>query len=188
MYNLGMIYKYNQLVQKYGSRRKADSYIQSKKYIKISRGIYTDKNTLLSEKEEIFSKYEFATLTMQSAFEYYDLSDYIPEFYHLVTPISSARIKNEKVKQLYMKKSMLEVGRTKVNTKYGYFYIFDIERMLIELFRLKSQLDKSYFLEIVKSYRKKAENNEIDFKKIDDYCSKITYGKSIKKHIQEVIL
>lgn len=188
MYNSGMLYKFNELLTKYGSRRKVASLIKKGTYLKVAHGLYSDKKTNLIEKEKIFAKYRFATLTMQSAFEYYDLSDYIPEYYYVVTPINSVRIKEEKVKQLYMSKKMIDIGRNRIDTEYGYIYIFDIERMLIELFRLKSQLDEPYFLELVKSYRRLAEENRLDYKKINEYCSKITNGTNIKKKILEIIL
>ena len=182
-----MIYTWQEIVKIEGNASKAYKSVESRKYKKVSHGIYIDDNELISELEQLFVRYPRATLTLQSAFEYYDLSDYIPEKYFLVTPYNSHTIINDKVSQSYMKEDMIEIGRQKIKTKYGYIFIFDKERMLIELFRLKVKLPKEYFLEVVSSYRILKSIEVISFGKIADYCAKITNGHKLLKEIQEMI-
>lgn len=182
-----MVYTWKEIVKIEGNINKAYKSIENRKYKKVSYGVYVDDSGLISELEQIFVRYPKATLTLQSAFDYYELSDYVPDKYYLVTPYNSHTIKNDKVLQSYMDEELIEVGRQKISTHYGYIYIFDKERMLIELFRLKAKLPKEYFLEVVSSYRLLKSKDAISFKKISDYCMKMTRGQRLLKDIQEMI-
>ena len=48
------------------------------------------------------------------------------------------------VNQGYMQNSLIKIGVKKVKTDFGYIKIFDLERMLIELFRLKTKFSYEY--------------------------------------------
>lgn len=182
-----MVYTWEEIVKIEGNINKAYKSVEERKYKKVSHGVYVDDSEHISELEQLFVRYPRATLTLQSAFDYYELSDYIPNKYYLVTPYNAHTIKNSKVSQSYMNEEMIEIGREKIITKYGYIYIFDKERMLIELFRLKTKLPKEYFLEVVSSYRTLKSTEAISLRKTSDYCMKITNGKRILKEIQEMI-
>ena len=182
-----MVYTWEDIVRIEGNVNKAYKCVESRKYKKVSHGIYVDDGELISELEQLFVRYPRATLTLQSAFDYYELSDYIPDKYYLVTPYNSHTIKNDKVSQSYMSEEMMEIGRQKIATQYGYIYIFDKERMLIELFRLKAKLSKEYFLEVVSSYRILKSMEVISLRKISEYCMKMSSGHRLLKEIQEMI-
>lgn len=182
-----MVYSWNQIVEKEGDIYIAKCRVKEGKYHKVSHGLYVDNNQHLSELEQLFMQYPRATLTLQSAFDYYGLSDYVPNKYYLVTPYNSHTIKHKKVSQTYMDEKMSHIGREKIKTDYGYIFVFNLERMLIELFRLKAKLPRNYFLEIVSSYRSLKTTNVISFSKVSEYSKQITYGKRILKEIQEMI-
>lgn len=182
-----MVYTWNELVQKEGNRFFAKKAVLKGKYKKISHGIYVDEGEYISELEQLFVQYPRATLTMQSAFDYYEMSDYVPDKYYLATPYNSHTIRNKKVFQSYMSDNIIDIGREKVKTEYGYIYIYDKERMLIELFRLKNKLPRAYFLEVVKSYRSLKEAGVLSSYKLSDYAKHFKNGLGILKTIQEVI-
>ena len=182
-----MVFTWEEIVKIEGSIGKAYRSIEKRKYKKVSHGIYVDDSEYISELEQLFVRYPRATLTMQSAFDYYELSDYVPDKYYLVTPYNSHTISNPKVSQSYMDEEMIEIGRNKVLTNYGYIHIFDKERMLIELFRLKIKLPREYFLEVVSSYRVLKSMEAISLRKVSDYCMKLKNGNKILKEIQEMI-
>lgn len=182
-----MVYTWEEIVKREGSISKAYTSIKKRKYKKVSHGVYVDDGECISELEQLFIRYPRATLTMQSAFDYYELSDYIPDKYYLVTPNNSHTIQNSKVSQSYMSEEMIEIGREIVKTNYGIIYIFDKERMLIELFRLKVKLPRDYFLEVVSSYRVLKSMEAISLRKISNYCMKISGGEKILREIQEMI-
>ena len=182
-----MIYTWKDIVKVEGSINNAYRSVEKRKYKKVSHGIYVDDGQLISELEQLFVRYPRATLTMQSAFDYYELSDYIPDKYYLATPYNSHTIQNNKVFQSYMSEEMMSIGRQKIVTQYGYIYIFDKERMLIELFRLKIKLPREYFLEVVSSYRVLKSMGAISMRKISEYCMKMSNGSRLLKEIQEMI-
>ena len=66
-------------------------------------------------------------------------------------------------------------------------FIFNKERMLIELFRLKTKFPKEYFLEVVSSYRTLKSMDDISMRKIVDYCKRMSKGQKLLKEIQEMI-
>ena len=182
-----MVYTLSEIIQKEGNLNLAYASINKRKYKKVSHGVYVDDGEYISELEQLFVRYPRATLTMQSAFEYYDLSDYVPDKYYIATPYNSHTIKNQKVSQSYMNGDFVDIGRERIKTEYGYIYIFNKERMLIELFRLKKKLPRAYFLEVVSSYRTLKIKEEISLKKVSEYCEKMNCGINILKEIQEMI-
>ena len=103
---------------------------------------------------------------MESAYAYYGLTDYIPEKYSVATKQNAHRIPNEKVMQMFITGDIFDIGKQMVTTKYGTINIYDKERLLIELFRLKSKFEYSFFKEVINSYRKLASNCELDNYKI----------------------
>ena len=179
-----MIYTWKELKQKEGNRYLLESLISKGKYKKISHGLYSDGNS--NELEELFARYPKATLTMQSAFEYYELSNYIPEKYYIVTPRNHCVIKNNKVDQSYASDEIINIGRIEDDTKYGHIYVYDLERMLIELFRMKNKLPRDYYLEVISSYRELFKNDAISSYKLSEYCKHFKNGLAILNNIQEV--
>ena len=182
-----MVYTWNDLVLKEGGTNQAFASVSRRKYVKVAHGIYVDDGVFISELEQLFARYPRATLTMQSAFDYYELSDYVPDKYYITTPYNSHTIGNKKVVQSYMEENMMSIGREKIETKYGFIYIFDKERMLIELFRLRRKLPSSYFLESVSSYRVLKSMDAISFSKVSEYSKRIRNGDKLLKAIQEMI-
>ena len=182
-----MVITWKDIVKKEGSVASAYASIEKRKYKRVSHGIYVDDGEYISELEQLCARYPRATLTMQSAFDYYELSDFVPDKYHLATPYNAHIINNKKVTQSYMDEQAMSIGRETLKTNYGYIRIFNKERMLIELFRLKSKLPHAYFLEIVSSYRVLKASGVISLRKVSDYCKQLKCGERILKEIQEMI-
>ena len=183
-----MIYTLKQLRKKYKYTYNINKAINDGEIIRIGHGLYSTDNPAIYELEIIFAKYPNSILCMQSAFAYYDVSDYIPTKYYIATSQNAHKIENEKVCQFYMTNDILNIGKQTIKTRFGYINIYDRERMLIELIRLKSKFDYSYYKEIVNSYRELAKDNQLDNNKIIKYCSCFKNGDNIRKTIQEVIL
>lgn len=183
-----MIYKCSELKNKLGSFAKINSAVKRGEYFKISYGLYSDRNPYASEPENIIARYPNAIFTLQSAFSYYDMSDYVPDKYYLATFQGAHKIQNKKVKQIYITDKLLNIGKTTIKTDSGIINIYDKERLLIELFRLKNKLSFDYFKEVVNSYRKLFEEDQIDTYKLAVYCAQFNNGDNILRQIQEVAL
>ena len=147
-----MIYKTDELISKLGSKFKISQEVKKGRLFKISHGVYSDESPFLSELENIFIRYPNAILTLQSAFAFYDMSDFIPDKYVVATNQNAHKIDNVKVEQIYITNNLLAIGKTTVKTDYGFINIYDRERLLIELIRFKSKLSFAYYKEIINSY------------------------------------
>ena len=182
-----MIYTYSELQKKLGYYQLFKEAIVNGKYFKIGRGVYSDQVTNLNERELIFATYPNAVLTLESAFSFHDLSDYVPVKYVIATSQKAHKIINDKVQQLYYSDNLLDIGKTRVKTQFGYINVYDKERMLIELFRLKHKLSYSYYKELVNSYRDLVKENGLNINKLVKYCHMFSNGQSILSRIQEVV-
>ena len=79
-----MLYTRKEISKKYNSTYQINRALENKEIFKIQNGIYSDEefvNPLLV----INKKYPNAIFTMDSAFYYWDLTDIIPDKFHLAT-------------------------------------------------------------------------------------------------------
>ena len=103
-----MIYTYAELENKLGGYHKVKLAIKNGDYFKISHGKYSDKSPYLSEIENIFAQYPNSILALQSAFSFYDLSDFVPDKYVVATANVNIRVGNDKS---YKKIGLLMKGK-----------------------------------------------------------------------------
>lgn len=181
-----MIYKYKELVEKYG-KRKTDVLLNTDKYIKISKGLYKDSDSF-DDYEEICMRYTNTTLTLQSALYIHHITDYVPDKYYVASLNKGTVIKDDRIIQYYLSNKFYYIGRDKICTSNGYYYVYNIERLLIEVFRFKNKLPYDYFKEICKSYRELVNEGKLDFNRLVEYANEIAYGRSYLKQIQAIIL
>jgi hypothetical protein len=67
----------------------------------------------------------------------------------------------------------------------GEITIYNLERLLIELIRLKEKYPKDIYYEVINSFRKI--KDKLDFYKINEYSKYFKNGDSILQKIKEVI-
>lgn len=152
----------------------------------IERGFYsTDPNDNFNDEVFISKKYPFAIITGLSAFFIYGLTDYIPDYFYLATEQHSFPIRRKDVKQSYQDKSFFEIGVIYKQLDGGTIRTYDLERLLIELFRLKEKYPREIFYEVLSSFRKI--KNQIDFYKVNQYLKYFSNGKNLLIKIKEAI-
>ncbi|HBC85110.1 MAG TPA: hypothetical protein DCZ30_06955 [Clostridiales bacterium] len=163
-----MVYTYKEIFNKYKDDYKIRKALENKEIYKIEKGIYSDSkyaNPLI-----VYSiKYPNAVITMDNAFYFYNLTDVIPNKIYLDTPRNSHPIKNNKIVQLFSDEDLLNIGKNVVNVENQEIYMFDKERMLIELIRKRNKIPFDYYKEIISNYRDIAD--ELDMYKIENYLS-----------------
>ena len=180
-----MLLTYSQCRNQFGTDYKIKNLLKSEKLFKVQEGIYsTDKYS--STQEFIRLKYPDAIFTMGSAFYAHGLTDEIPDLYHLATRREATRIKDERIKQYFMKDSIFELGKTEIEFQGEKIKIYNQERMLIELIRNKSKIPLDYYKEIIGNYRTRV--NEIDFGKISKYAEHFKMNQTIMNTIQLEVL
>ena len=152
----------------------------------IERGYYsTNKGRSFSDEVFACKKYPHSVLTGLTAFFVYGLTDYIPENVFLATEQHSFPIRRKGIKQSYQASSFFSVGVYSKQLDEGAVTIYDLERLLIELIRLKEKYPREIYYEVVNSFRKIKET--IDFYKVNQYLKSFTNGDTLLQKIKEVI-
>lgn len=180
-----MLLTYAQCRNLFGTDYKIKNLLKSEQLFKVQEGIYSTSN--YSSIYEIISlKYPDAIFTMDSAFYIHGLTDEIPDIYYLATRRESTRIKDERIRQSFLKDNIFELGKTEMDFQGDKIKIYNQERMLIELIRNKSKIAFDLYKEIIGNYRKRV--NKIDFGKVSEYVEHFKMNQTIMNTIQMEVL
>ena len=163
-----MLYFHKELIKKLKSDYQIQKAVSNKKYYKIEKGLYSDKE-FVNPLEIILKKYPNAIFTSDSAYYYYDLTDVIPDYFYLATKRTDSRINDKNVKQIFIPNELFDFGKTQIEVENIRINIYDEERILVELIRKKNIIPFDYYKEIITNYRKKAD--KLDIYKIQEYIS-----------------
>lgn len=180
-----MVLTYKQCIERYGSDHMLKKEIAKGNLFQKEKGIYSLSRNC-SELEIICSKYPKAVFTGESAFYYHGLTDVIPDFYHLATVRTDGRIKDERVKQTFLKADIFDMGQIKKLYHNTEICIYSLERMLIELVRFRGKLPFDYYKEIIGSYRKRVET--MDIAKVEEYAAKFKHSDKMMQVIELEVL
>lgn len=163
-----MLYFHKELIKKLKSNYQIQKAVSNKKYYKIEKGLYSDKE-FVNPLEIILKKYPNAIFTSDSAYYYYDLTDVIPDYFYLATKRTDSRINDKNVKQIFIPNELFDFGKTQIEMENIIINIYNEERMLVELIRKKNILPFDYYKELITNYRKKSD--KLDIYKIQEYIS-----------------
>lgn len=180
-----MILSYSEAVETCGNQYRLAQALTEEKIYKIEEGIYSTKK-YESELLTVMKKYPKAVLTGEYAFYCHGLTDVIPEKYDLATPSKSARLKDERIRQIYVREDIFPLGITEKDVDGGTIKIYDKERMLIELLRNKNSMPYDLYKEILMHYREQINNLEIW--RIQEYASCFPKSKMITKALDEEVM
>ena len=163
-----MLYFHKELIKKLKSDYQIQKAVSNKKYYKIEKGLYSDKE-FVNPLEIILKKYPNAIFTSDSAYYYYDLTDVIPDYFYLATKRTDSRINDKNVNQIFIPNELFDFGKTQIEMENIVINIYNEERMLVELIRKKNIMPFDYYKELITSYRKKSD--KLDIYKIQEYIS-----------------
>lgn len=162
-----MIYSYQEILKKLGSRNNIEKALKSKKIFRLKNNVYSDSE-IVNPIVIISKKYKGAIITMDSAFYYYNLTDVIPKKVHVATSRNARKINDSAdVIQYYMNDNILNQGKIQVDVKGNKVNMYDKERLLIELIRKKALIPFDYYKEIIANYRQISD--DLDMYKIEEY-------------------
>lgn len=179
-----MIFKYNELLNKYKSAYQIAKAVKDKEIYKIEKGIYSDLPGI-HYLEVIMKKYPYGILTFYSAYYYHNLTDVIPNKIYLSTNRNATTIISNRIQQIRMKDELYQLGKTQIEYEGIKINIYDKERMLIDLARNKNQIAYDLYKEIISNYRKQV--NTIDTQKIEEYLQCFVNGNKIFQIIQDEV-
>lgn len=160
-----MLYTFDQCKKKYGSAYQIKKAVGNGELFFLEKGVYSSKDYepgLLV----ISMKYPNAVITSRSAYYFHNLTDDIPDKYHLATSRGARKITDPRVVQTFENGDVM-LGAEHRDYKDGQILIYNKERMLVELLRNKQRLPFDYYKEVLLNYRKIID--DLDISLIQDY-------------------
>jgi hypothetical protein len=179
-----MLFSYAEGLEKFGTDYKLKIAINEGKLFQIEKGIYSDIRAV-PELEIIVFRYPRAIFTLDSAFYYHGLTDTIPDLYVVNTDRNAAKISDKRIKQCFCQEEILDIGKMQMNYQGTEIQIYDIERMVIELVRHRTKLPYDYYKEIVRSFRGRIPDMNIE--KLQSYIPLFPVNNKIQCIIEEEI-
>lgn len=180
-----MIYLMKELLNKGETEYSVKHQLANGDLFLAERGVYSDEPNAVVNEVFICKKYPNAIITGLSAFYIYDLTDYVPDSFHVATLQHAYPIQRKDVSQSYQDPSFFLIGKIAKEFDGGYINIYDLERMLIELIRLKEKYPQELYYDVLNNFRKI--KNKLDFYKINKYAKYFKNGRTLLKKIKEVI-
>lgn len=176
-----MVLTYKECIERFGSDYMIKKEIRQGKLFQKEKGLYSDKE-FCSDLELIVAAYPRAVFTGRSAYYYYGFTDVIPDYYYLATRREDTRIKDNRIKQVFVNDELYGFGKQMMKYQNTNISIYSRERLLVDLMRFKSRIPFDYYKEIIGNYRKVID--ELDFFSIEDYAAMFRNGKRIMHAIQ----
>ncbi|MCR4647526.1 MAG: hypothetical protein K5776_00440 [Lachnospiraceae bacterium] len=180
-----MVFTYKEAVEQSGSAYKLAQAVAAQTLYKQEEGIYSTQK-YESNLGVIMKKYPKAVLTGEYAFYSYGLTNVIPEKYDLATINKAARIRDPRVRQIYVREDLFPMGIVEKTIDGLPVRIYDRERMLIELLRNKNIMQYDLYKEIIINYREII--NDLEIWRIQEYASIFPKSKMISKALDEEVM
>ncbi len=180
-----MILSYKEAVEKIGSAYKLKQAVEDQTLFKQEEGIYSTQK-YEPELGVIMKKYNRAVLTGEYAFYRHGLTNVIPEKYDLATISKAAKIRDSRVRQVYVRDDLFPLGISEETFDGTSVRIYDRERMLIELLRNKNTMPYDLYKEIIMNYREMI--NDLEIWRIQKYASVFPKSKMISKALDEEVM
>lgn len=182
---IAMFYSYKELLKKYKSDYQIKKAVQKKEVFKIKPGIYSDDKS-----EDVFAELfitrKDAILTLQSAFHFHNVTDYVPEFIYVATPRSAYPISIQDVKQVFISNKYHLIGVSEIKEEGYTMRVYDLERTLIELIRYETKIPFEEYHHVLKKFREI--KNKLDFNTLMKYAKMFKSYKKIVLIVQNSIM
>ena len=131
-------------------------------------------------------KYPKAVLTGEYAFYIHGMTNLIPDLYDLATPSKAAKLKDNRIRQIYVRDDIFPLGIEEKEVNGITVRIYDKERMLIELLRNKNSMPYDLYKEILVNYRE--ELNRLQIWRIQEYAICFPKSKMISKALDVEVM
>ena len=161
-----MIYLYKNLEQKGYSDYQIKKMVESEQLYMVDKGVYSDKK-VYDPLEVITKKHPNVIVTLETACYCYKLLSHPSDTYYVATKQKDRKILNPHVKQIYMTDTLYPIGKSTVTYQSYPIHIYDLERLLIEVVRNKTNIDYEVYHEIIRSYQKL--NRLLNMEKLKSY-------------------
>ncbi len=161
--------------------------VKQGKLERVSRGYYAISNSFCDDYYIYQLKSKNCIFSHTTALFFYDLSDRTPLYFDMTVPVgyNGSLNKNKNIVLHYVKKELLNLGLTTVESPFGMsLRIYDRERTICDIVKYRNHLDKEIFTKALKRY---ASLKEKDLNKLMKYAKKLHIDKKIREYM-EVLL
>ncbi|MBQ8113335.1 MAG: hypothetical protein IJ146_09035 [Kiritimatiellae bacterium] len=169
---------------RFGSPYQINKAIRDGRIFKMDKGVYSDDGSE-SEIEVIQMKYPRAIVSFDSAYFYYDMTDYIPDQYTLTIENHAHLVRDERVRFFFVPEEVIDVGVAMFNYDGANIRIYDKERLLIDTARMKARMPADQYKEVVNHYR--ACRDTLDASKFPEYLERFPHRDRIMRIIDEEV-
>ena len=169
---------------RFGSPYQINKAIRNGRIFKMDKGVYSDDGSE-SEIEVIQMKYPRAIVSFDSAYFYYDMTDYIPDQYTLTIENHAHLVRDERVRFFFVPEEVIDVGVAMFNYDGANIRIYDKERLLIDTARMKARMPADQYKEVVNHYR--ACRDTLDASKFPEYLERFPHRDRIMRIIDEEV-
>lgn len=180
-----MIFKTIDLLNKGENEYSIRKLVKQKKLFFVSHGLYSNSKVLMFDEKSLITKYPNVIFTNLSAFYYYDLTDNIPNKFYVVTKSNEHKIKDKRIIQSFQKEDTLNLGKVTINYNGTNINTYNLERLLIELIRLKAKYPTDIYYEVLNSFRDL--KDKLDYSLIISYLKHFKHGDILLNKIKELI-
>lgn len=161
-----MIIRHKDLVNKGYSAYQIKKLVNENKLFFIKKGVYsTDKN--INYFEVIAKKHPNAVYTLETAAYIYKLKKKLPDLYYVASKQKDRKMKEEYIKQIFMTDDLYHIGVNNMTYMNVNMKAYDLERLLIEIVRNKTNIDNDSYKEIIGNYSKIAQL--LNKRKLEEY-------------------
>lgn len=178
-----MIYLYKDLTKKGLSDYQIKQKIKNNELYMIKKGVYSTCPNY-DYLEYISKKHPNAVYTLTTACYCYGFIKNNKTPYYIATKQKDRKIHDENVKQIFMTTSLYNLGISKITYHNFNILIYDLERLLIEIVRNKTNLDYETYQEIINSYRRISKL--LNKNKLNIYISNFKDKKIIERIDREI--
>ncbi len=179
-----MLYLYKDLANKGYSDYQIKKQVQEKKLYMVKKGVYSTTENY-DYLEYLVKKHPNGIVTLETACICYSLLKKKPTVYYIATKQKDRKIKDDRVKQIFMTDSLYMVGANVVTYQQYNIRIYDLERLLVEMVRNKTNLDYDTYTEIIHNYQKISKL--LNKNKLEQYI-RLFKDKRIKERIYREVL
>lgn len=178
-----MIYLYKDLTKKGYSDYQIKKMVRLKQLYMVEKGVYSVKESY-DPLEVIIKKHPNVIVTLETACYCYKLLSKQSLPYVVATKQKDRKILDDRVKQIFMTDNLYPIGKSKITYKSYPIHIYDLERLLIEVVRNKTNIEYELYQEIIHSYQKL--NRLLNQDKLKEYIKHFKDSK-IEMRIQKEV-
>lgn len=153
---------------------------------KLDRGIYRFSAQPYDERLEIAKRIPSGVFCMYSACHLHGLSDFVPSEQHLAIPKKSRYVLPEypPVKLYYWEQAAHDLGVMDFQLPEGILRVYDPEKTVCDMFRLRSKAGLDIVKEVLKSYLQRPDR---DLAKLHSYARQLRVEKVLNEFLMILI-